>query len=93
VSRDPWRVGRTILYFCGMARRRRPREIEATRLPAGLNEEYAGLWVALKDGKVVAAAASSRELVAKVRELGPRGEGAVAQYVPRYSEEIVIGVG
>jgi Family of unknown function (DUF5678) len=91
--RHAWRVAKTFLYFCGMGRRRRPREIEPVRLPAGLNEEYAGLWVAVKDGRVITAAESSRDLVAKVRQLGAAGEGAVAQFVPPYSEEIVIGVG
>ena len=40
-----WRVAKTLLYLCGMGRPRRPREVEPGRLPAGLNEQYAGLWV------------------------------------------------
>jgi len=89
---DLWRGAKSLLYFRGMGRRRPPREIEPERLLPGL-EQWAGLWVAIKDGKVVAAAGSSRELVAEVRKLGAAGEGSVAQYVAPYSEEIVIGVG
>jgi hypothetical protein len=56
-------------------------------------DDWAGLWVAVKDGKVIAAAHSSRELVPKLVEMGPAGRGAVAQYVPRRSDTIVVGVG
>lgn len=92
MTRHLWRGGKTLLYFRGMGRGRPPREIEPQRLLPGL-DKWAGLWVAVKDGKVIAAGGSSRELVAEVRKLGSAGEGAVAQYVPPYSEEIVIGVG
>jgi hypothetical protein len=56
-------------------------------------ERWEGLWVAVKDGKVIAAAHNSRELVPKLVEMGPAGRGAVAQYVPRRSDTIVVGVG
>lgn len=56
-------------------------------------DEWVGLWVAVKDGKVIAAAHSSRELVPKLAEMGPAGRGAVAQFVPRPSDTIVVGVG
>jgi hypothetical protein len=49
--------------------------------------------VAIKDGEVIAAADNSRDLVATVRSKGPAGAGAVAQYVPRRTDDIVIGVG
>jgi hypothetical protein len=51
------------------------------------------MWVAVKDGKVIAAAHNSRDLVPMVRELGEAGRGAVAQFVSPHSDEIVIGVG
>jgi hypothetical protein len=51
------------------------------------------MWVAVKDGEVIAAAHNSRDLVPMVREKGPAGQGAVAQFVPQRSDEIVIGVG
>jgi hypothetical protein len=51
------------------------------------------MWVAVKDGKVIAAAHNSRDLVPMVRELEAAGRGAVAQFVSSHSDEIVIGVG
>jgi hypothetical protein len=75
-----------------MGKRGARREIEPVPLPAGL-EQWEGLWVAVKDGDVVAAAHNSRDLVVEVRKLGAAGERAVAQFVPPRSEEIVIGVG
>ncbi len=54
---------------------------------------WAGMWVAVKDGAVVASAPMSAEIVATVRALGERGNGAVTQFVPPPSDVIVIGVG
>ena len=68
------------------------RKVEPERRPEGI-DGWAGLWVAVKDGKVIAAAENSRELVARVRSKGPSAAGAVAQYVPQRTEDIVIGVG
>jgi len=62
------------------------------RLPPSL-KGWEGKWVAIKDGEVIAAAHNARELVPKLHELGPEGEGAVARYVPPPSDTIVIGVG
>jgi hypothetical protein len=58
-------------------------------------DRFAGLWVAVKDGKVIAAAGSSVDLVKELNKLRPvgAGRGAVAQYVPRPSDSITIGVG
>lgn len=56
-------------------------------------DQWAGLWVAVKDGKVIAAAHNSRDLVPKLVEMGPAGKGAVAQFVPHPSDTIVVGVG
>lgn len=56
-------------------------------------DQWVGCWVAVKDGEVVTAANSSHELVLRVRELGDRARGAVAQFVPEPSDDIVIGVG
>jgi hypothetical protein len=58
-------------------------------------DRFVGLWVAVKDGKVIAAASTSLELVdalAKVRPVGA-ARGAVAQYVPRPTDQVTIGVG
>ena len=56
-------------------------------------DKWAGMWIAVKDGKVIAAAYNSRDLVPMVKELGEAGRGAVAQFVPPRSDDIVIGVG
>jgi hypothetical protein len=56
-------------------------------------ERWEGLWVAIKNGKVIAAAHNSRELVPQLVEMGEAGRGAVAQYVPRRSDTVAIGVG
>lgn len=70
----------------------RPRKVEPVRRLPEL-DRWSGMWVAVKDGAVIEAAPSSRELVARVRSLGERGKGAVAQFVPPPSDAIVIGVG
>jgi len=56
-------------------------------------DEFLGLWVAVKDGAVIASAYNSRDLVPAVRAMGKPGEGAVAQYVPRPSADVVVGIG
>jgi hypothetical protein len=56
-------------------------------------DRWEGLWVAVKDGEVIAAGHSSNELVRTLVGMGPAGRGAVAQYVPRRSDTIVVGVG
>lgn len=56
-------------------------------------EEFVGRWVAVKNGKVVAAAFNARELVPQIHALGEAGSGAVAQFVPLPSDSIMIGVG
>lgn len=66
--------------------------VEPVRRLADL-DRWEGMWVAVKDGKVIAAAHNSRDLVPKLVEMGPAGRGAVAQYVPRPSDTIVVGVG
>jgi hypothetical protein len=40
------------------------------------------MWVAVKDGEVIAAAYNSRELVPKLVAMGERGQRAVVQFVP-----------
>lgn len=75
-----------------MATRRGRRRAEPERALPGL-DQWSGMWVAVKDGKVIAAAHNSRDLVPMVRELGEAGKGAVAQFVPPHTDEIVVGVG
>lgn len=87
-----WRVVNRRTYCRGMEQRRKPPRVAPERKPAGL-DSWAGLWVAVKDGEVIAAAQTSRELVPRVREKGEAGHGAVARFVPQASRDIVIGVG
>jgi hypothetical protein len=61
------------------------------RLPA--LDQWEGLWVAVKGDKVILAAETSNELVRRLVEMGPKGRGAVAQFVPHPSDTIVVGVG
>ena len=56
-------------------------------------KDFQGMWVAVKAGHVVAAAATSRALVYEVHKLGDRGKGVVAQYVPEPQHSSVVGVG
>jgi hypothetical protein len=72
-----------------MAKRRRVEP--ERRLPA--LDGWEGYWVAVLDGKVIAAAHSSRELVSELFRKGPAAREAIAQYVPQRSDTIVIGVG
>jgi hypothetical protein len=89
--RHLWRVSNGSAYGRGM-RRRRPPVVERERRPPDL-DKWAGKWVAIKDGKVIAAAHNSRDLVPQVKAMGEAGKGAVAQFVPPPSDTIVIGVG
>jgi hypothetical protein len=58
-------------------------------------DNWIGLWVAVKDGKVIAAASTSLELVDALHRLRPVGvgKGAVAQYIPKPSASVMIGAG
>jgi hypothetical protein len=90
----PWRVPSHLAYLRGMGRRRRTEPMEPERRLAEL-DNWVGLWVAVKDGEVIAAASTSLDLVDAIHKLRPVGigKGAVAQYVPRPTDEIMIGVG
>lgn len=87
-----WRVVRLSGYRRGMGRRRPPVPVEPERRLADL-DRWEGMWIAVKDGEVIAAAYNSRDLVPELHKLGQKGKGAVAQYVPRRDDAIVIGVG
>lgn len=81
-------------YLRSMAKRRRSDPVEPERRLPEL-DNWTGLWVAVKDGKVVAAASTSLELVDALHKLRPvgAGKGAVAQYVPKPTDDVMIGVG
>jgi len=94
MSSTLWRVARQLTYGRGMGRARRTEPVEPERRLPEL-DKWVGLWVAVKDGEVIAAASTSLELVDAIHKLRPvgRGKGAVAQYVPPPSDAIMIGVG
>lgn len=56
-------------------------------------DDHVGKWVAVLDGHVVAEASTSRQLVKKVRELGPIGTNAIAQFVAPPTTSWMVGVG
>ena len=89
---DLWRAVTRSAYSWGMGRNGHADRLPRERQPEELRH-YAGLWVAVKDGEVVAVSGSSLGLVSEVHNLGDRGRGAVAQYVAPHSDSIVIGVG
>lgn len=66
--------------------------MQVERRPTNL-DNYQGLWVAVKDGNVVAVASTSIALVPELQKLGSQGRGAVAQYVAPRTDTIMIGVG
>jgi len=76
----------------GLARHPRVPPEAPIRRPQDL-DQFVGEWVAIKDGQVIARAASSRQLVYEVRRLGNRGRGAVAQYVAPPGDSHMVGVG
>ena len=92
--RAPWRVARRYAYRCGTGRGRQHEPMEPERRLPEL-DNCVGLWVAVKDGQVIAAAPTSLELVDALHKLRPvgAGKGAVAQYVPEPTDRIMIGIG
>ncbi len=68
------------------------RQMEPEHRPPDL-DRWRGLWVAMLDGEVVAAANSSRELVVEVDKLGERGRNAVARFVAPPPDAYIVGVG
>jgi hypothetical protein len=72
---------------------RRPQErIRSLPRPAGL-DRWVNHWVATKGDEVIAAAATSRELAYRLREMGDAGRGAVMQFVHPDSDAYVVGAG
>jgi hypothetical protein len=94
MTRPIWRPVRQRAYRRDMAKSRRREPMEPERRLPEL-DNWVGLWVAVKDGKVIAAAPTSLELVDALHKLRPvgAGKGAVAQYVPEPTDYVMIGVG
>ncbi len=75
-----------------IARRKRGPRQEASPPPAGA-DRYAGLWVGVKDGEVIAAASTTRELVYDLAKIGPGARGATMQRVPTAERGLLVGLG
>lgn len=73
--------------------RRSPRALEPIhRLPH--LDSWAGHWVAIKGGEIIAAAETSSELTYRLREMGPKAKGAVTEFVrPGHEDAYAVGVG
>ena len=57
-------------------------------------ERWEGMWVAIRDSQVIAAAPSSRELVYRLQEMGPSAFGATTEYVrPGRDDAYAVGAG
>jgi hypothetical protein len=87
-----WRVACRAGYRRGMAIARKSRPIQPARRPSAL-EAYAGQWVAVKDGVVIAHAPNSRDVVRQMRLMGPAAEGAVLQRAAQPDEALAVGLG
>ncbi len=89
-----WRIVVAAPYasVMGIARRDRGRRYSPIALPSAL-AMYEGLWVAVLDGKIVAAASTSRDLVRDLAKLGPDGRGATMQRVPAAERGLMVGLG
>lgn len=80
-------------YGVVMPAARQPFEpIEPTRRAAGL-DEFLGKWVAVKNGNVLAAADTSRELAYALNKLGSNAAGSVMRYVAEPSSSVMVGLG
>ena len=87
-----WRVAGMGKYRRGMGVARRSPRIKPVRRPSVL-DEYAGQWVALKDGRVIAHGDNSRDVVRQMRQMGQTAEGAVLQRAPEPTEALAVGLG
>ena len=56
-------------------------------------DAYAGEWVALKDGVVIAHGPSSRDVVRQLKNMGPAGKGAVLHRAATRDEPLSVGLG
>jgi Family of unknown function (DUF5678) len=72
---------------------RKPSEpMEPIRRAADL-DEFFGKWVAVKDGRIVAVADTSRGLAYELKKLGSAAKGAVMRYVAPPSTSALVGLG
>ena len=79
-------------YLDDMAIARFGVPVEPLRRAEGI-DDYAGQWVAVKDGRVVASAPHARDLVVLVRDMGQDGADATVEFVAPPSDSFMVGVG
>jgi hypothetical protein len=87
-----WRSLLRRTYGDPMTIARRGQRMEPERRPA-LMDDYAGQWVAIRDGQVIAHSVSSRDVVRQLRAMGPAAKGAVLQRAATESEALSVGLG
>jgi Family of unknown function (DUF5678) len=93
ISESLWRVARRLPYVRGMGGVARWSG-KTTPIPRlDVLDDYAGEWVAVKDGKVIAHSPSSREVVRQMRKLGQKAQGAVLQRAAGSTEAPAVGLG
>jgi hypothetical protein len=90
--RSLWRRVNRSNYSRDMGIARGKGRMPAVPRPTSL-DRYAGQWVAVKDGKVVAHARRSREVVAKMQALGSSADGAVLQRAAAPTDAVAVGLG
>lgn len=85
-------LGQTYPGSVGIARSRPEGYVPPMPRPEGI-ESYAGRWVAVAHGKVIAAADTSQELARAMRALGSEADDAAMQFVRPPVAGYIIGVG
>lgn len=92
LRRSIWRVACMAKYRRGMGIARTGPRIRPAKRPAAL-DEYAGQWVALKDGRVIAHSPDPRTVVHEMRRMGRAAEGAVLQRASKPTDSLAVGLG
>jgi hypothetical protein len=87
-----WCFDAVAKYTQNMSVARRGPRIEPVKRPANL-DKFAGQWVAVKDGQVIAHSPDPRSVVREMRGMGQLAEGAALQRAPRPSEALAVGLG
>lgn len=85
-------LGRKYPQGMGISRARPAGYVPPMPRPEGI-ESYAGRWVAVAHGKVIAAADTSQELAKTMRALGTEADDAAMQFVRPPVAGYIIGVG
>ena len=88
-----WPLRRNEEYRRGVVERPARGRVPALPRPAGL-DAYVGLWVAVRDGKVVAAAETSHQLALQLHDMDHRKRHRTAvEYVRPSGDSYIVGAG